>query len=315
MKKILLIILAVFLVIFSVSFIVNKFISKFPSPPVNFLIFGLDPRNDQLEQTETTDTIIYTHLSLIDFHVRLFSLPRDLWYYPDSVKINQIYPDSLKSGDSFDYLRSRFQNLTGQPIDKIIVITTADLKNLLSLVGGVDLYLESGFTDSEYPNPDYIKNPTSPIPIYKTVSFPSGWNHLTADNITEFVRSRKSADTAALGGTDLGRIRRQQQLIDALLQKILSQKYHPLFLRKLFIYFRSNIKSDISRPDLLSLGLKALPRLNNFKLEKIELPTGEDPKTDLIYHPKSFINRQWVFITATPDYQSLHDFIKKSLLY
>jgi anionic cell wall polymer biosynthesis LytR-Cps2A-Psr (LCP) family protein len=315
MKKILILLLALFLPLFIIAFVVFQKISALPSPPTNFLILGLDPRNDQLEKTETTDTIIFAHLSETTFHTQLFSLPRDLWFYPDSVKINQIYPDSLKSTDSFNYLRSRFQVLLGQPVDKIVVITTADLKNLVTLVGGVDLYLDSGFTDTEYPNPDYIANPTPSIPLYKTVTFPSGWNHLTAENITEFVRSRKSADSAALGGTDLGRIKRQQLLLENLFQKIISQKYNLRILYQLFTYFKTSIKNDFANSDILSLGLKALPHLNDFRLEKIDLPTGEDPKIDLIFHPQKFINRQWVFITATADFKSLHDFINKSLLY
>src|SRR3989339_1805207 len=154
MKKTFILFLGLFLPFFIIAFVFFQKISNLPSPPTNFLILGLDPRNDLLERTETTDTIIYAHLSLSDFKLRLFSLPRDLWFYPDSVKINQIYPDSLKSSDSFAYLKSRFQTVIGQPVDKIVVITTDDLKNLITLVSGIDLFLETGFKDQEYPNPD-----------------------------------------------------------------------------------------------------------------------------------------------------------------
>jgi LCP family protein required for cell wall assembly len=315
MKKIFILFLSLFLTFFIIAFVFFQKISTLPSPPTNFLILGFDPRNDRLEKTKTTDTIIYAHLSLKDFHIRLFSLPRDLWFYPDSVKINQIYPDSLKSSDSFAYLKSRFQKVTGQPIDKIVVITTADLKNLVSLVGGVDLYLETGFTDIEYPNPDYIANPVPSVPMYKTVSFPAGWNHLSADNVTEFVRSRKSAQTAVNGGTDLGRIKRQQQLLEALLSKIISERSNLNLIYRLSTYFKTNIKNNFSNSDLLSLGVSAFSRLDTFQLEKIDLPVGDSSKNDLIYHPVKFINKQWVYITATPDYSTLHDFVNKSLLY
>ncbi|PIU73681.1 hypothetical protein COS78_00980 [Candidatus Shapirobacteria bacterium CG06_land_8_20_14_3_00_40_12] len=315
MKKTFILFLGLFFTFFIIAFVFFQKISNLPSPPTNFLILGLDPRNDLLERTETTDTIIYAHLSLSNFRFRLFSLPRDLWFYPDSVKINQIYPDSLKSSDSFAYLKSRFQTVIDQPVDKIVVITTDDLKNLITLVGGIDLFLETGFTDQEYPNPDYIANPVPSIPIYKTVSFPSGWNHLTAENITEFVRSRKSAETATDGGTDLGRIRRQQLLLDNLFSKIISEKYNLTLIYRLYTYFKTQIKSSFTDADFFSLGFNVLPHLKSLKLEKIEIPTGENPKVDLIYHPLKFINKQWVFITATSDYSTLHDFVKKSLLY
>lgn len=276
--------------------------------PQNFLILGLDPRNDLLEKTETTDTIIYAHLSSNFNNIKLFSLPRDLWFYPQSKKINQIYPDS------FANIQNSFNQIIGQNIDKTIVITTQNLKDITDIIGGVDVYLDKELKDTQYPNQAYIDNPKSGAPIYKTIYYPQGQNHLDSSNITEFVRSRKSSDLASNGGTDLGRILRQQKLFDAILAKIL-QIRHPKQLFALYKYFDTEMSHNLSKKDYLILGIKLLPNLNNLKFNKIEIPIGENPQTDIIYHPSKFINKQWVFITQTPDYQSLKSFIDKSLLY
>ena len=120
---------------------------------INFLILGLDKRDDALEKTTTTDTIIFASLNLKTFKLNLISTPRDLWFYEKETKINGLYPLSLESGqDKFDFLKSNFEKLYNQPIDHVIVLTTDNLISFVNLIGGVDLNLEKGFIDEKYPN-------------------------------------------------------------------------------------------------------------------------------------------------------------------
>ncbi|MFA7301150.1 MAG: LCP family protein [Candidatus Shapirobacteria bacterium] len=303
--KIALILFVYFSVIFILS--LNQFQYQNP-PPQNFLILGLDPRNDLLEKSETTDTIIYAKISSNFDNIKLFSLPRDLWFFPTSKKINQIYPDS------FQNIQNNFSQIIGQNINKTIVITTQNLRDIIDIVSGVDVVIDTELTDNQYPNQDYIDDPKSGAPMYKTIYYPVGINHLNSSNITEFVRSRKSSDLSINGGTDLGRIARQQKLFDAILFKVLDIR-NPKQIFALYQYFDSSISHNLNKVDYISLGLKILPNLKTIKLNKINIPTGENPKTDIIFHPQKFINKQWVFITSTPDYQSLKSFISKSLLY
>jgi len=167
MKKVIIILISIIIIFTGVSFYLYQTQVKNLPAPQNFLILGLDPRNDQLEKTQVTDTIIFAHLSENSQEVKLISLPRDLWFYPKSFKINQLYQES----DSFSYLKENFSLVLGQKIDNVVVITTQDLMSLVDLVGGVDVYLENGFKDDLYPNPDYINSPSSNIPIYKTIEF------------------------------------------------------------------------------------------------------------------------------------------------
>jgi len=298
------------LLIFFVYFIIIFYLSiKNITVPQNYLILGLDPRNDLLEKTQTTDTIIYAHLSSKFDNVTLFSLPRDLWYWDKSKKINQIYENNV-----FPDIQKSFSQILGQNIDKTIVITTQNLKDIVDIIGGVDVFLDNELKDSQYPNQAYIDNPKSGAPIYKTIYYPAGINHLDSGNITEFVRSRKSSELVASGGTDLGRIARQQKLFEALFAKIIKIR-NPNTLLNLYSYFNKNIIHNFTNKEMFATSIKIFPKLNIFKLQKITIPTGENPKTDIIYHPVKFINKQWVFITSTPDYQTLKNFISKSLLY
>lgn len=276
----------------------------------NFLILGLDPRDDRLEKTEVTDTIIFASLNLKTQSLKLFSLPRDLWHYPLETKINQIYPLSFDKPNQYEFIKDNFNLIIGQKIDNVLIITTQNLIDITSIIGGVDVSLEQGFTDNEYPNPEYLSDPSKPI--YITVSYNQGLNHLNSANITPFIRSRKSADLATGGGTDLGRIQRQQLLINALSLKLknISNNQASSYYN-LYKYFAQNIKTDLDFETEFLLGLYLNKKILNININKVDIPT--DTKDAIIYHPLKFINKQWVFITKDEDYSTLKTFIAKSI--
>ena len=283
--------------------------------PQNFLILGLDPRDDKLEKTEVTDTIILASLNTQISQFNLISLPRDLWDYQNDFKINHIYQNSQDQAKPFDYIQDNYSRITGQKIDKIIVVTTQNLIDFVNLIGGVNLYLENGFIDKEFPNESYIDNPNSTIPMYKTVEFPQGWITINDSNVTEFVRSRKSSDDVKSGGTDLARIQRQQLLIEAIIDKVKSREFlqNGKNLINLYNFWHKDITHNIDDSLLLSLFFKMGDNLKNLSLNKIDIPVGETSQDGVIYHPLKFINRQWVFIPNDKNYQSLINFIQKSI--
>jgi len=282
---------------------------------VNFIVLGLDKRDDALEKTQTTDTIMFVSLNLKDYKINTISIPRDLWFYNINSKINEVYPLSLSQPNQFSFIKDNFQKLTGQNIDHVVVLTTDNLIKFVNLIGGVDLTLEQGFIDKQYPNPDYIKDPKSGAPIYKTVEFKAGQIHLDQSNITEFVRSRHGGETAAQGGTDLARIQRQQLLLEAVLAKVKSGEFikNSSQLFDLYKFWNKDIAKDIS--DLQSLQIASVlgENLTKLNFNKIEIKVGTTAKDGLIYHPTKFINKQWVFIPADKEYKSFQKFFSDSI--
>lgn len=282
---------------------------------INFMILGLDKRDDLLEKTQTTDTLIFASSNLKDYKVSLISIPRDLWFYDINAKVNEVYPQSLGQSDQFGFIKEKFQKLTGQDIDHVLVLTTDNLIQFVNLIGGVDVTLEQGFTDNQYPNPDYIKNPKSGAPIYKTVEFSAGQIHLDQSNITEFVRSRHGGETVAQGGTDLARIQRQQLLIQAVLDKIKSGKFisHPSQVFDYYRFWNENLSKDISDIQVIQIASLIGENFNKISLNKLEIKVGASAKDGLIYHPTTFINKQWVFIPSDKDYKSFQQFFSDSI--
>lgn len=282
---------------------------------INFIILGLDQRDDSLEKTETTDTIIFASLNRPNNKLNLISIPRDLWSYDVNAKINEIYPLSLKESDKFSFIKEKFQKLTGQKIDHVLVLTTDNLIQFVNLIGGIDVTLEKGFIDKQYPNPDYIKDPKSGAPIYKTVEFKAGQIHLDQSNITEFVRSRHGGETTAQGGTDLARIQRQQLLIQAIIDKVKNGNFlnQPSQVFDIYRFWNENIFKDISDIQITQIIGSIIENLTNLSLNKIEIKVGTSAKDGLIYHPTTFINKQWVFIPSDKDYKSFQQFFTDSI--
>jgi anionic cell wall polymer biosynthesis LytR-Cps2A-Psr (LCP) family protein len=282
---------------------------------INFIILGLDERNDTLEKTETTDTVIFASLSLKNYKINTISIPRDLWDYDINAKVNEIYPLSLKEKDKFSFIKDKFKKLTNQNIDHVVIVTTDNLIEFTKLIGGVDLVLDQGFKDIKYPNPDYIKNPSPKIPMYTTVEFKAGPIHLDESNITQFVRSRKGGETEAQGGTDLARIHRQQLLLEAILAKVKSGEFitSESQIVDLYKFWNQKLTKDITDTNLIQIYSLLNKNISQISLNKIELPVGQDAKTGVLYHPNTFINKQWVFIPSDKDYHQIQDLINKSI--
>lgn len=291
----------------------SLFFNQINDKPLNFLILGLDPRHDWLENTETTDTIIVANLKPADFEINLVSLPRDLWDYSRETKINDIY-QNLKKQSQTQLIPSAFSSLIGTDITHYLVINTQNLIDFVKLTGGVDVYLDQGFKDTSYPNPDYINQVGSTAPPYITIEFPSGSNHLDDSNITEFVRSRKGSENSLLGGTDLGRIKRQQLLIGAIFSKLSSGTYlqNPVNFARLYNFWQHSFETNIPDQLISDLLFKLLPRLKTTKISTFEVPVFPSNTNGAIYHPDHFTGNRWVFLPLSPDYSELRRFISDS---
>jgi len=284
----------------------HSLLSNQVNAPFNTIILGLDPRHDWLENTETTDTIIAVNFQPTTARVNLVSLPRDLWDYNRQTKINHIYQD-LKAQSLVQTLPAAFKPIIGQDLEFYVVIDTQDLIDFVSTIGGVDVYLDQGFKDDQYPNPEYIRQVNSTAPPYITIEFPSGQNHLDQSNVAGFVRSRKSSDNPNSGGTDLGRIKRQQLLIDAIIRKLSTPDFFldPQNIANLYLFWHQNIETNIPDTLLADLLVNFLPKIKSLHLNSFNVDT-------VIYHPTRFINNQWVFLPLSPDYRELHQYIGDS---
>ncbi|HET8632284.1 MAG TPA: LCP family protein [Thermomicrobiales bacterium] len=181
-----------------------------------------------------TDSIEVVSVDPASATITFISVPRDLWVYipanPDGPgdywgKINEAYSDGVgnpdpnnpadtyRRHDSGGTLASKVvAQVLGIPIDYWVSLDFVGFRQFIDALGGVDVTVETAFTDTHYPNND----DADVDPSYKTIHFDAGPQHLDGERAIEYARSRYSPQD----GTDFGRSRRQQRVMAAVVKRL-----------------------------------------------------------------------------------------------
>jgi LCP family protein required for cell wall assembly len=107
----------------------------------------------------------------------------------------------------------------GIQMDYWISLDFVGFKRFIDAIGGVNVNVERAFTDTEYPNND----DADIDPSYRTVHFDAGLQHMDGETAITFARSRKAPED----GSDFGRARRQQLLMSAVKDQVVSVETIP----------------------------------------------------------------------------------------
>jgi len=172
--------------------------------------------------------------------VTLISVPRDLWIQVPSYqgrgdywgRINEAYTVGMGQVDRNDmnvpYAKhdaggqqamKAVSQVLGIQIDYWISMDFVGFRRFIDAIGGVDVNVERAFTDTEYPNND----DADVDPSYRTVHFDAGLQHMDGETAITFARSRHAPED----GSDFGRSRRQQLLMEAVKDKVVSVETIP----------------------------------------------------------------------------------------
>lgn len=156
------------------------------STSTTYLLIGTHEKN--------ADTIIIAHADAVKNCISMISIPRDLWY--KGRRINSVYrylgPDALVAEVS---------EMTGLNIDHYLSVDMYAFIEIVNIMGGVDIVLETALID---PNHKIKENGQ-----WTTLHYPAGPIHLDGLGALRVVRSRHTSN-------DFQRARRQQQVISAL---------------------------------------------------------------------------------------------------
>ncbi len=180
---------------------------------INILVLG--EGGEGHDGPHLTDTLLFVTIKPSTSEVGTLSLPRDLWIpSPDggNVKINAInaYAEEKRAGNGGAKTAEAVSALLSQPIDYYARVDFSAFKTLIDDVGGVTVDVERTFTDFAYPTDNNL---------YKKVHFEKGWQAMNGDTALEYVRSRHGSNGE---GSDFARSRRQQKVIMALKDKLVS---------------------------------------------------------------------------------------------
>lgn len=276
----------------------------------NVLVMGLDRRSYQ-KTGGLTDTLLVGSVSKGDKNVSMISLPRDLWVKLPAggySKINAVY--ALEGRES---LEKTIEEVLGIPIHYYVVVDFAVFEKVISILGGVEVNVENAFEDFEYP----VEGKENAIPEserYQHVKFVAGLQKMDAKTALIYSRSRHGNNGE---GTDFARAKRQQKIIRAIWDKVLSLETlsNPVKLKELYDTYKDTVDTNIGLGEAQKFfEIGKMAGFSNFKSFILDDRSTEE-NGGLLYAPedRTLYGGAYVLIPKSGDYSQIHGYIQKLL--
>ncbi|MFI7430433.1 LCP family protein [Micromonospora sp. NPDC049836] len=176
---------------------------------MNIMILGSDSRDPENTGGSRSDTIIVAHLPKDRSSAQLISIPRDTWTaIPRSAagrggrdaKINAAY-----AWGGVPLMVQTVEKFTGVRVDHVAMVDFSGFKEIVDALGGIDIDVEQSFTSTHSLNPDGRRE------------FTKGRQTMDGATALDYARERY-----AFANGDFTRIKHQQQVIKAILDKAAS---------------------------------------------------------------------------------------------
>lgn len=218
------------------------FTAAWLSGRLNVLVLGLDRRSDETGPVRT-DTLILATFDPRQPKAALLSIPRDLWVDIPGQGTNRIntanyFGDLTQPGYGPELARQTVQNNFGPTIHRYILVDFAGFVALVDALGGVDVDVPETIVDERYPTPDYG---------YMTIAIPAGPQHMDGATALIYARTRHT-------DSDFGRSQRQQQILRALVTRVLQPGAWPR-LPAAWAAARTYFSTDLNEVDFATILL------------------------------------------------------------
>lgn len=221
---------------------------------INILLLGMGGANH--EGGNLTDTIILLSLKPSTKQASMISIPRDM-VAPDKNgnwrKVNSVnaYAEKEEEGSGGKAICDTLSTLLDEPIPYYIRADFEGFVNIIDEVGGVDIYVENTFDDYTYPisgredAADYYSR-------FQHLHFDKGWQKMDGATALKYARSRHSL---GVEGSDFARAKRQQIVLEAAKDKVLSRNTltNPATLTKIIGQLESHIGTNLQISEMIKL--------------------------------------------------------------
>jgi LCP family protein required for cell wall assembly len=243
---------------------------------INFLLLGIRGEEEVNVGGWLTDAIMVISMEKNTGKVAFISIPRDLYLQlPGEVsyeKINTMYAIGNQKYDSgLDYSKKTIGYVAGIYIDHAVEINFNAFRDIIEILGGVTISLDNPFIESNQWGCDAQgKN----CMVFK---IDAGEQTLSGESALLYIRSRFSS-------SDFDRARRQQQVLVAIKDKVLSLGIlsDTLKISGVIDVLSENIKTDVSPweiPELIKLA-------NTAKTDNITKKVFENSPEGMLYESK-----------------------------
>ncbi|MBM4422853.1 MAG: LytR family transcriptional regulator [Chloroflexi bacterium] len=255
---------------------------------MNILIIGMDGRSGNYDRAARADALMVAGVNFGDRTAQILSIPRDLWVQIPEYNGNPLHENRINTayalGQQYGYPGGgpAFQAFAisqafGLRIDRSVVLNFTAFENAVDTIGGIDIDVPKAIRDEKYPD-DFGGT--------LVLEIPAGQVHMDGRAALMYARTRHQ-------DSDFGRMRRQQQVMLAVRDKLFSPEVIPVLpaLTQLVYY---SVRTDLSWDEVGLLGCAgpqistdAITRvvIDSTMVEPFTAPSGAAvlrPKIDVI---------------------------------
>lgn len=241
------------------------------SKPVYVVVLGVDERRDDIGRS---DTMILVRLAPGAQAAELINIPRDTEVSlpgGTTTKINAAY--AMGGAERVTLVVSSLLQI---PKPHYVKVSFKAFEEIVDKLDGVDLHVDRHYVYSDpYQNLEINLRP--------------GLQHLDGETALKFVRIRYDGVT----NDDIGRIKRQQQFLEALRQKFVNPAYL-VKVPELYSTLRQHLKTNIPEADQMMLAETLFKARGNLHMRT--LPGNPDDTTgNWIFDPVEWseVIRTW----------------------
>src|SRR5690554_379286 len=218
---------------------------------VTILLMGIDQREGEAGPFPT-DTVILLSIDPAGKTAAVLTIPRDLWVefpgLPEPGKINT----AMIRGDQVNYpggggpalAMKTVERTLGVPVHYYVVINFEVFTEVIDAIGPIEVCPPEPIDDDEYPDGSY-----GTISIH----FDAGCQELDSERLLQYARTRH-------GNSDIDRSRRQQEVIMATRDRVLSAGGVISLIPRapaLWESIQENVRTNLSLQEIIRLALAA----------------------------------------------------------
>lgn len=297
-------VLTVFLILAAAT---SRFLLKDPPGRSNLVVLGISGQGHA--GSDLTDAMIFVSLDYRMSKILLLSLPRDIWVSELRTKLNSVY-----HYQGVDGTKKIVGGILGQEISHYLLIDFSIFQKAIDLLGGVEVKVAKSFDDYHYPITGKENDLCNGDPEFKCryehVHFDAGLQLMNGETALKYVRSRYAEGEE---GSDFARSLRQQNLLLAVKNKLLSKEFlaHPKLAIQLIKLAKSSIKTDYPSNKYIDL-VKMASRYRSLVV-KTEVLNGNR----LVNPPssKKLYDSQWVLVPEAGNWEEVQNYVKQLLTY
>jgi LCP family protein required for cell wall assembly len=219
---------------------------------VNVLLIGVDVTINERRQVlpySRSDALMLVSFDPQRDRIGMLSIPRDTY-----MTVPQVGPERINAAYAVGGPRLTIrtvQDLLGVPVQYYVKLGPASFEKVVDAIGGIEIDVEK---DMKYT--DTWGN------LY--IDLKKGRQELSGDGASQYIRFRDDNEG------DIGRIRRQQKLLLAIIKKLKSPAM-TLSLPRVVQAVVTNTQTNLSFSELITLGL-FMSRLDLARIQTVTLP-------------------------------------------